>query len=117
MSELRDWLNSQPLTEKRITVKGREFLVMEANLAERSRTLAAHAKNGHLANEDAEALLMCLCVLDPVTGERVVEPADYNVWQKQGVSFAPLLRAVLDVNGFSDDEVEAEVKNSDTTQV
>ena len=115
MSSLREWLEQQQPDERIVSCKGRKFKVVESNMAERSRVLAAHAKNGHLDNADAEALLMCLSVHDPDSGERVVEPSDFQVWKNAGLGFAPLLRSVLDVNGMSGDDVEDEVKNSGAT--
>lgn len=115
MSELREWLESASLDSQLVTIKGKQFKVVECNMAERSRVLASHAKNGEVPNDVAEALLLSLSVVDPATDQRVVEPEDYKVWTKLGLGFSPLLRACLDVNGLRFDEVEDEVKNSEAT--
>lgn len=115
MSELREWLESEGLDEEHVTVKGKVFLVKEIDMATRSRTLAGNAKDGDLPNEKAEALMMSMSVCDPETGEPLVPVNDHAIWLGKGCKFAPLLRAVLRVNGMASDEVGDEVKNSDAT--
>lgn len=109
MSDLKAWLDDQKLSEELVTVRGRQFLVVELNLAERGRLFADGS--GELANDKAEGLLLSRCVLDPETREQLVETKDWKYWSDKGASFAPLLRAVLRINGLADDTVGDEVKN------
>lgn len=116
MSELRAWLESVGLTEETVTIKGKEFLVTEIDMAERGRLFAKFAKtDSEITNGMVEGLMMSRCVLDPATREQLVPCEQWQVWQAKGCTFAPLLRRVLAVNGMGTDEVEDERKNSDAT--
>ena len=111
MSDLRAWLDACELAEETITVKGRKFLVIELDLAERGRLFSDYHKGkGEISNEKAEGLLLCRCVLDPETRQQVVPCEEWKYWQSKGTQFSKLLRAVLRLNGLQDDPVDDEVK-------
>ena len=117
MSSLRDWLDEQTLQEELVSVRGRKLLVVEIDLAERSRLFATLAEKtgGKLTNQVIEGAMLARCVCDPETREQIVPTEDFDYWQKKGSSFSDVLNAALRVNGLRRDDVEDELKNSDTT--
>lgn len=112
MSDLRAWLDEQELQEETVEVSGRAFLVREASLAERGRTLASF---DGIEDHEVPFVVACMSVLDPATEEPVVDARDWQYWKSKGSRFADLTTAALKVNGLLNDPVEAELKNSDTT--
>lgn len=114
---LKDWLESDEagLREERVPIRGKDFLVVEIDLAERSRLLADAAANGGLSNDKAEGVLMARCICDPETKEPLIDTKHWEKWKAKGSSFSPLLERVLVLNGFKNDEAEEALKNSDTT--
>lgn len=110
---LREWLDAQVPAEEIVVVRGKEFLVVEIDLAERSELFAKF--DGKLTDETVEGLLLCRCVLDPATRQPLVPLEEYAYWRSKPTSFAKLLGAALRLNGMTVDPVQAALKNSDAT--
>lgn len=111
MSELREWLDHCVLAEELVTVKGRQFLVVELDMAARSRLFADNADGGELTNAKIEGLVLSRCVLDPATREQVVPTDQWQYWATKGCSFSALLVAAFRLNNLSHNAVDDEVKS------
>lgn len=116
MSDLREWLDQQQPAEELVTVRGKQFLIVELDLAQRARLFAENVKDADKSDTVIECLLLSRCVLDPSTREQLVPTADWKYWQTKPSGLSALLAAVLRVNGLrGDDPVETEAKNLDAT--
>lgn len=110
---LRQWLDEQEPSEETVTIKGKQFLVVELDLAERGRLIAEHSGGKEVTDRMIEGLMLSRCVLDPETREQLVPCEEWEYWMKKGSKFSTLLARVLAVNGLKEDPVEDELKNSE----
>lgn len=115
MGSLREWLDTQELSEESVVISGRQFLCVEIDLAERGRLFASFPDKDKLTDGAVEGLMLCRCVLDPDTRQQVVETSEWKYWQSRGAKFGRLLSTVLRINGLTSDAVGTEVKNSEAT--
>lgn len=99
---LRDKLKAYKPRETTVEIDGDAFLVRGLGRIRKNELVDKCSAKGKLDNEKLESMLLAECVCDPATGELVMsDPADWDV--PSHVS-GPLVKAVLEVCGFDNDE-------------
>lgn len=118
---LRERLKAKRVAEEQVEVDGERFLVIGMSRLARhdiySRIHAAAQKEGgKLDNYEVEGRLLSVAVRDAETGEPIFADDEWKEWDSVPATITgPLVAAVMRANGFDNEDVGREVKNSEAT--
>lgn len=114
-----EFLKRRPLPQETITIDGfGQVAVRGLTGAERDRweiNLAPDRRTGKPKLENLRAKMVQLCVVDD-KGSRLFEPSDIpEISQLSVAILQKIFEAAQRLSGFDEGEVEAAIKNSETT--
>jgi hypothetical protein len=118
---LRERLKTKRPADVTITVGGERFTVLAKSRSERNEIYASirarsQKVGGKIDGYEVEGRLLSLLVRDADTGQEVFGEDEWQEWDSvPAMITGALIAEVMRANGFDNEDVGREVKNSDTT--
>ena len=118
---LRERLKAKRAADVQITVDGERFLVLGMSRSARNEVYSriratAQKTGGKLDSYEVEGRLLSAMVRDAESGEAIFSEDEWKEWDSVPATITgALIAEVMRVNGFDDEDVGREVKNSEAT--